>query len=382
MEVKECRIRSYNGDIERSRVEDLERRCDVGPSQHLFADTKGDPMCRIRNSPLYIMLVAELGNELVGVIQGTIKFVTVHNPSKGLAKVGYILGLRVCPLHRRQGIASTLVRHLEDWFISNRVDYAYMATEKDNQASVNLFTNRLGFARFRTPAILVQPVSARTVRLSPTIEIAKLGLDQAESLYRRFMGSADFFPDDVDKVLANKLSLGTWVAYPRVCPNDGFGPDGRVPDSWAMASVWDSGGIFKLRVGKSTLSCSVYEAYSRLMDRVLPCFAVSVLPDFFGPFGFYFMYGLHRQGPGSGRLVRALCRFVQNLAAKSHDCKVVVAEVGGGDAVRMHVPHWRLLSCPEDLWCVKALKSELKDSLDELTNKSPTRALFVDPREV
>ena len=53
-------IRSYDGQsADRGRVEDLERRCEVGPSERvfLFTDTMGDPICRIRNSPLYKMLV-------------------------------------------------------------------------------------------------------------------------------------------------------------------------------------------------------------------------------------------------------------------------------------------------------------------------------------
>lgn len=53
-------IRSYDGQsADRARVEVLERRCEVGPSERvfLFTDTMGDPICRIRNSPLYKMLV-------------------------------------------------------------------------------------------------------------------------------------------------------------------------------------------------------------------------------------------------------------------------------------------------------------------------------------
>ena len=60
-------IRSYDGQYaDRVRVEDLERRCEVGPSERvfLFTDTMGDPICRIRNSPLYKMLVFPLTTSL------------------------------------------------------------------------------------------------------------------------------------------------------------------------------------------------------------------------------------------------------------------------------------------------------------------------------
>ncbi|QCD77808.1 probable N-acetyltransferase HLS1-like [Vigna unguiculata] len=389
MEFNKFRIRSYEGQYDRAQVEDLERRCEVGPSESvfLFTDTMGDPICRIRNSPMYMMLVAELENELVGVIQGSIKLVTVHgHPPKDLAKVGYVLGLRVSPHHRRKGIGSSLVRRLEEWFSSKDVDYAYMATEKDNQASVSLFMDKFGYTKFRTPAILVNPVNHHCFQVSPNIEIARLKVDQAEYLYRRFMGSTEFFPNDIGNILRNKLSLGTWVAYLKGDIGWGdFGSDGQVPNSWAMLSVWNSGEIFKLRLGKAPFSCLLCTKSWWLIDKIFPCLKLPTIPDFFNPFGFYFMYGVHHEGPFSGKLVRALCQFVHNMAAESKDenCKIIVTEVGGRDELNHHIPHWKLLSCPEDLWCIKPLKNEgTNNKFHELTKTPPTRALFVDPREV
>lgn len=62
MEFNKFRIRSYEGQYDRAQVEDLERRCEVGPSESvfLFTDTMGDPICRIRNSPMYMMLVSDI----------------------------------------------------------------------------------------------------------------------------------------------------------------------------------------------------------------------------------------------------------------------------------------------------------------------------------
>ncbi|KAF3454890.1 hypothetical protein FNV43_RR05338 [Rhamnella rubrinervis] len=385
MGFTEAIIRSYERQVDRARVEDLERRCEVGPAEHmfLFTDTMGDPICRIRNSPMYNMLVAELDNELVGVIQGSIKMVTVHKPQKEQAKVGYVLGLRVSPLHRRKGIGSSLVCELEKWFTTNDVDYSYMATDKHNEASVKLFVNKLGYNQFRTPAILVNAVHKnRSSHISSNVEISKLKVEEAECLYRKYMGSMEFFPHDIDQILRNKLSLGTWVAYPR---GETWSTEGQVPKSWAMLSVWNSGELFKLRLGKAPLSCILYTKSSRLIERYFPCFKlVPSIPNFFEPFGFYFMYGVHHEGPLSGKLVRTLCHFVHNMAAtETKDCKVIVTEVGDHDVLRHHIPHWKLLSCPEDLWCIKALKNQEKNSLYELTNTPPTtKALFVDPREV
>lgn len=59
MGFEQLMIRSYEGQSDRTQVEDLERRCEVGPGERvfLFTDTMGDPICRIRNSPTYKMLV-------------------------------------------------------------------------------------------------------------------------------------------------------------------------------------------------------------------------------------------------------------------------------------------------------------------------------------
>lgn len=61
MEVVE--VREYREDRDRAAVEEVERECEVGSSgggeakMCLFTDLLGDPLCRIRNSPAYLMLV-------------------------------------------------------------------------------------------------------------------------------------------------------------------------------------------------------------------------------------------------------------------------------------------------------------------------------------
>ncbi|PIA59504.1 hypothetical protein AQUCO_00400412v1 [Aquilegia coerulea] len=383
MTLEEIKIRTYDRRIDRHRVEDLEQRCEVGPAESsatLIVDTMGDPTCRIRHCQIYKMLVAELNNkELVGMVQGTIKIVTVHLQHQSQSIVGYILGLRVSPLHRQRGIALSLVKKMEEWFILNHVDLAYMATDKDNEASVKLFTEKLQYVKFRTPSILVNPVSHHLMRLSPSVKIVKLKIEHAERLYRRFMGSTEFFPQDIDRILKNKLSLGTWIAYWQGDSCRTFDLDQYFPTSWAMLSIWNSGQQFKLRVGKPSLACQMYARSSSFIDRFFPCFKFPFIPDMFKPFGFYFMYGLYQEGPKSGSLMQSLCKLVHNMATKCQDCKVVVTETGGyDDMLRHHIPHRKLLSCPEDLWCIKDLKSEEK----HLTRTPHPRALFIDPREV
>ncbi|KAJ0983891.1 hypothetical protein J5N97_002247 [Dioscorea zingiberensis] len=397
------RIRSFDKRKDGSRVEELERMCEVGStkSPFLFTDTLGDPLCRIRNSPSYKMLVAELGEEMVGIIRGSIKIVSVGNPkpnpnttpNEGEAKVGYILGLRVSPLFRRRGIGLLLVCKMEEWFMANLVDYAYMATEKKNEASIKLFADKLGYSKFRSSMILVNPVKQHVVHIPSNVVIEKLTLAQAENLYRKFMSSTEFFPKDIDRVLTNKLSLGTWIAHAQGESWNGLEDDRSssssssisTPTSWAMLSVWNCVEVFKLRVGRAPCACVLLAKVSRLISRVLlPCIRVPSMPDLFTPFGFYFMYGIHGEGLLASKLVNSLCHHVHNLAVEREDCKVIVTEIGGSDELRHHIPHWKFLSCSEDLLCMKALmisKNEDIPFTDWTKTPSPP-TLFIDPREV
>ncbi|XP_047312963.1 probable N-acetyltransferase HLS1 [Impatiens glandulifera] len=401
--LEKINVRSYNGQRDKTGVEELEKRCQVGSEGKMcfFMDTLGDPICRIRNTPFHNMLVAEVDNEIVGIIQGTIKLVTLCDC---LATVGYVLGLRVVPLSRRGGIATTLVRHMEQWFTDNQVHYAYMATDKHNKPSLNLFIDRLGYTIFKSPLILVQPVNPAAPVASAGrrsgVEISMLKPEKAEFLYRKYMGTTDFFPHDIDRVLNHKLSLGTWVSYRRRrghVPFSGeFRDESDMPESWAMLSVWNGGDVYKLRAEGVTFPCFVYSRSSRLMNWAFPCLNVQEMPDFSDNFGFYFVYGLYVRGRGSGKLVRALFRFVSNVAREKGDCKAIVTEVERMEGFRFHVPHWKLLSGSEDLWCIKSLKMAGEDedddeeeegtrirSLQQLTTSVRSkRGLFVDPREV
>ncbi|KAL1205214.1 putative N-acetyltransferase HLS1 [Cardamine amara subsp. amara] len=380
---EEVVIRCYDDRRDRTQMECVEKSCEIGHDHQtfLFTDTLGDPICRIRNCPLFTMLVAEVGNKLVGSIQGSVKPVEFRDKS---VKVGYILGLRVVPSYRRRGIGSILVTKLEEWFVAHNADYAYMATQKDNEASLELFVGRLGYVVFRNPAILVNPVNPVGLKLPSDIGIRKLKVQEAASWYRRHAASTtEFFPNDIEKILRNKLSIGTWVAY--------YNDDNI--RSWAMLSVWDSSKVFKLRIEKAPLSYLLLTKVSNFLGRFLSLFGLTALPNLFTPFGFYFLYGVHGEGPLCEKLIRALCKHVHNMAAldDSGTCKVVVVEVdggSGGDDLRECIPHWKMLSCDDDTWCIKPLKcnEKMSASLSEFTKKSlrskSRSSLFVDPRDV
>lgn len=52
-------VRGYDPSTDLATVEEVERRCEVGPTGKLslFTDLLGDPICRVRHSPSYLMLV-------------------------------------------------------------------------------------------------------------------------------------------------------------------------------------------------------------------------------------------------------------------------------------------------------------------------------------
>ncbi|CAM8921923.1 unnamed protein product [Rhodiola kirilowii] len=388
-------IREFKLVKDLTQVEELERSCQAGPGGKLsiLTDDLGDPLNRIRHSQAYVMLVAEKGSEIVGIIRGCIKIVTcgkklarnpnaVSKPIPVTTKAAYILGLRVSPSHRRMGVGLALVKKMEEWFEENGVEYVYMATESDNEASLNLFTKKCSYSKFRTPCILVNPVHAHRIRVPNRISIHKLNPAEAETIYRRRLGTTEFFPRDIDSVLNNNLSLGTFVATP--CGYAWPGPEKFLsypPDSWAVVSVWNNKEVFKLEVRGASRVLKRLVRATRALDRVCPWLKIPSVPDFFKPFGLLLLYGFGGDGPRVNEMVRALCNHSHNFARES-GCGAVVGEVSGHDPIRLGIPHWKSLSCDEDVWCIKRLGEGYSDgSVGDWTKSPPGISLFVDPRE-
>ncbi|KAJ4959488.1 hypothetical protein NE237_026599 [Protea cynaroides] len=394
-EVQGVRVREYNKEKDREAVEEMESRCELGlqgkPS--ISTDLMGDPTCRIRHSPSYTMMVAEYGEEkeIVGVIRGCIKTVTRGKKTMTscpiYAKVAYILGLRVLPTYRRLGIGRMLVEKLEEWCKKEGAQYAYMATDCTNEASINLFTLKCAYVKFRSPTVLVQPVHAHSKPIGPGITIVRLALQLAESIYRQVFTNSEFFPEDINVILSKKLNLGTFMALPKGTLQKWDPKSGNLPPCFAILSVWNSKEVFKLQVkGVSALKYALCVG-SRILDAWMPWLRIPSIPDVFRPFGVYSLYGLHMEGgKGASRLMKSLCAFAHNMASDDPGCGALVAEVGRMDPVREAVPHWRRFSWIEDLWCMKKL-STVEDE-DEtcgvpnwITSRPSSSVIFFDPRD-
>ncbi|CAL5197788.1 unnamed protein product [Lathyrus oleraceus] len=400
-------VREFDPNKDRESVEAVEKICEVGPSGKLslFTDLHGDPICRVRNSPTYLMLIAEVGNETVGMIRGCIKTVTCgkkiirqtkntkssesnSNHVPVFTKLAYVLGLRVSPNHRRMGVGLKLVQKMEEWFRENGAEYSYMATENDNVASVKLFTDKCGYAKFRTPSILVNPVFAHRVKTSSSkVTIMKLTPNDAESIYRNKFSTTEFFPRDIDSVLKNKLTLGTFLAVPsdgNYGPDNWAGPEAFLmdpPGSWALVSVWNCKDLFTLEVKGASRVRRVLAKTTRVIDKAFPWLRLPSIPNFFEPFGFHLMYGIGGEGPEALKMVKSLCGFAHNLALEN-GCSAVATEVSSCEPLRFAIPHWKVLSCEEDLWCIKRLGEDYSDgSVGDWTKSPPGFSIFVDPRE-
>ncbi|XP_047944141.1 probable N-acetyltransferase HLS1 [Salvia hispanica] len=379
-------VRPYDEGRDKAAVEELEQRCEVGQpgKPSLVTDLMGDPIARVRNFVSHIMLVAEYGDgrEIVGVIRGCIKTATSGKKSSSpiYVKLAYILGLRVSSTHRRLGIAIKLVQELEEWCKKNGAEYAYMATECSNQASLNLFTQKCNYMKFRNPTVLVQPVHLHHKPLPSDITIIRVPPNLAESMYQKLFSISEFFPKDIDHLLSNKLNLGTFMALPnKLLPN--WDPNnGELPASFALLSVWDTKEVFRLRVkGVSSLTHAACLG-TRVVDAMAPWLKIPSIPNIFKNFGFYFMYGLHMEGQDGPRLLKALCKMAHNMARNDSRCRVVVAEVGQNDPVREAIPHWKKFSWDEDIWCIKRFGQINQDYYEFPV--SSTSPIFVDPRDL
>ncbi|KDP41968.1 hypothetical protein JCGZ_26986 [Jatropha curcas] len=386
-------VREYDEERDKAATERMEKRCEIGQrgKPSLVTDLLGDPICRIRNFSSHVMLVAEYGEEreMVGVIRACVKIVTTGNSLlANYVKVAYILGLRVSPTHRRLGIGTKLVDKIEEWCKKNGVEYSYIATDCTNQPSINLFTKRCSYTKFRSLSMLVQPVHAHYKSLnSNNIAIVRFTSKLAESIYRRVFSKAEFFPRDIDTILSSRLNLGTFMAMPKKYLPKWDPKTGILPSNFAIISIWNTKEVFKLQVkGVSKLTCACCKG-SRLLDSWMPWLRLPSFPDVFRKFGVYFLYGLHMEGKGASRLLKALCAFAHNMARDDDGCGALVAEAGQLDPVRDVIPHWRKFSWAEDLWCIKKLTDE-KINVDEscrsydwMKSRPSSSVIFVDPRD-
>ncbi|RZC48669.1 hypothetical protein C5167_017092 [Papaver somniferum] len=412
-------IREYKEERDIEVVEKLEKVCETiescGKARNAptITNIMGDPLFRIRFYKYHVLLIAEKGEngEVVGVIRGCIKYIRSgvdQGTNSSTAKMGCILGLRVSPKHRRNGIGLKLVKCAANWAIQNGAHYTCMAAEEDNIASTNLFVHRCNYVKLSPLIIFTQPIHSRAKEKSSSkIIIQKLSVEQAISLYKTQFGSKQLFPVDVDAILKQKPSIGTWVSFFK--DENWVGLNGKdnnsssshdefiekAPGSWAMISIWNkTRGIYKLKIGKretSFLHCfngSSGQSSLARGGKVFHCFRKSIF-SLLGrkSSGFIFVYGLHGEGKRVGELMQSLWRFAHNVGKNVKDCKLIITELGVDDPLREHLPQGPSMSFTNDIWYLKKVNGSTSedasggDEMESLLNIKPLTNLFVDPRD-
>ncbi|KAL0725906.1 hypothetical protein Bca4012_040505 [Brassica carinata] len=379
-------VREYDEETDKRDVEEMEGECDETGAHGkpvMVSDLLGDPVRRVRHFPCHTMLVAEYGEgrKMVGVVRGCVK--TVTRGDSTYVKLAYVLGLRVSPFHRNIGIGTKLVQTLEEWFKQQGATYAYMATDCTNESSINLFTNKCSYVKFRTPTMLVQPVHAHSKPIGSDIKIHRLTTKTAESIYTRLFKDSEFFPRDIDAILNSRNSLGTFIAFLKEKHgHESNRLDRDFPKDFAILSVWSTKDVFRLQmkgVSRLTHACC---SGSRFLDSCMPWMKLPSFPNVFDKFWVYFMYGMHMEGRDGPRLMKSLCSFVHNMGRHDGGCGAVATEISPSDPVASAVPHWKRLSWAQDLWCLKKLSDEPEMSDWSSSRTSSSSVIFVDPRDI
>ncbi|KAL6193653.1 hypothetical protein ACLB2K_034737 [Fragaria x ananassa] len=388
--VNKVLIREFNADTDIEVVGKLERNCELESKRgvSIFTNMMCDPLCRIRFYPLHIMLVAQLleNEELVGVVRGCIKHV---GTGFGGHVIGCILGLRVSPTHRRMGIGFQLMNSVEEWLLRHGVQYTFLATEKSNTASTNLFTSKCNYMNISSLVIFAQPIcSSEKYMLPQNIKIEKLHVDQAISLYENKLTGKDMFPTDMDVILKEKLSLGTWVCYFEEqgwinldSEENNHGTITKTHGSWVIFSIWNTCEAYKLHIQKSQPLRYFHDTLIHAKEKIfswlkMPQSNVSVESSF----GFLFLYGIHGDGEQLGELMKPVWNFALGLGQSAKGSKIIT-EMGLCDPLLKHVPDNPSISRIHDIWYAKSLSSHHPDEQDDLLMEGHLGNVFVDPRE-
>ncbi|KAI4338553.1 hypothetical protein MLD38_023598 [Melastoma candidum] len=381
-------IRKYE-QKDRDKLAKLEKRCRTSSVDGvtLSEKTQGDPLCRIRCYPVHVMLVAEMckTQEIIGVVQGCIKSMGTGNVRSCLT-LGCLLGLRVSPRHRRMGIGSRLINSVEDWMMQNGATSSLLATEKTNTAAVNLFTVRSYYTVIGPLTIHIRGTGFPFKVSSQDTKIEKLHIDDAISFYNNKLPEKHLYPMDVDMILKEKLSLGTWICYFRddECvynvKKDKFEDfSSRTQGSWIVFSIWNTCKSYLLQMKKSFPS-NRRQNLCLGSGRVLSCLKLKTTEPVEEPFGFLLLYGLHGEGPRLVELMRSVWKFAEKVARTIKHCKAITTELADADPLREHLPFDSCTTCIDDLWCLKHLGDRSGENHSPMI-KGPMGNVFIDPRD-
>ncbi len=176
----------------------LQRKCPMGTSLVLGADSSPDYFARSRPFKDWHVFVAAQNNAIIGSAAFAVKDTYVEGRQ---VKTAYEYGFMVDPVHRRKGIAEELQRHIERTALENEVDLLHLDIIEDNIPSMNLFS-KMGFKRVKDCTIFsLMPYKRQKVALEATVRsMDETDVDAVTHLINQTYRDYDFFapydPDD------------------------------------------------------------------------------------------------------------------------------------------------------------------------------------------
>ncbi|KAL6990072.1 hypothetical protein U1Q18_015821 [Sarracenia purpurea var. burkii] len=300
---------------------------------------------------------------------------------------------------RRLNYAEAMSSWVAFWAFENGAQYTFLATEEKNVASRNLFTLKCNYIKSSSLVLYLQPLSFPSKNPSQLqdIKIERLSLDHAISIYNNYLRSKDIYPADIDSILKDELSLGSWVSYFK---EEGWinglmdnkekkrGHEIETPRSWALFSIWNTSEAYKIQVKSSHEPKFFHSNLSQARDKIFSCLKMqrsSSCQSLEKPFGFLLLYGIHGEGERVGDLMESIWGFASRLAENLENCKAIMVELGVFDPVREFVPKESTMSCIDDIWYFKRVINGPGYGRDGSTGGAKAGTLmgnvFVDPRD-
>lgn len=153
-------IRDYQPEDKKSLIEFLEKQSDelifLDPFNRKRKDGYGEFSLKNlleQNKETGKILVAEEAGEVVGYASGWIKHIEEFEELTGGPAInGMLDNLYVKPEYRKKGIATALVKALEQFFKGNHCQLIWLNVYSENSKAVNLYSN-LGYTPSSTTLI-------------------------------------------------------------------------------------------------------------------------------------------------------------------------------------------------------------------------------------
>jgi ribosomal protein S18 acetylase RimI-like enzyme len=169
----------------------LQKKCPMGTSLIIGIDSSPDYFARSRPFKEWQVLVAVENNTIVGSAAYAIIDTYVEGKQ---VKTGFEYGFIVDPLHRREGIAEKLQRHIENASLEKDVKLLHLDIIEDNLPSIGLFS-KMGFKKVKdcTTFSLMPYKRQKTTAEANIRSMNEADVDEVTNLINEMYRDYDFF---------------------------------------------------------------------------------------------------------------------------------------------------------------------------------------------